>query len=139
MSTDAPPTAEREGLSWALFGTAVRELAAAVAATDYQPDQRVLVVDDVADSGRTLALVLDLVRARVAQVRGAVLYEKPRSIVRPDYAWRHTDRWISFPWSALPPVTAGQDAAGQDATSGAPGQFSLGAPDWRRSRASEDE
>jgi hypoxanthine phosphoribosyltransferase len=69
-------------------------------------DQRVLVVDDVADSGRTLALVLDLVRERVSEARSAVLYEKPRSIVRPDYAWRRTERWISFPWSALPPVNA---------------------------------
>jgi hypothetical protein len=34
-----------------------------------------------------------------------VLYEKPRSVVRCDYVWRHTDRWIDFPWSALPPVT----------------------------------
>ncbi len=74
-------------------------------------DQRVLVVDDVADSGRTLALVLDLVRERVAEARSAVLYEKPGSIVRPDYAWRRTDRWISFPWSALPPVTAAEGAA----------------------------
>jgi hypothetical protein len=66
---------------------------------------RVLVVDDVADSGRTLRLVLDLLRPRVTQVRSAVLYHKPRSVVRPDYVWRGTSRWIEFPWSALPPVT----------------------------------
>lgn len=67
--------------------------------------QRTLVVDDVADSGRTLALVLDLVRERGADVRSAVLYTKPRSIVRPEYSWRETDKWIMFPWSSLPPVT----------------------------------
>jgi hypothetical protein len=37
-------------------------------------------------------------------VRSAVLYEKSRSIVRPDYAWRETDAWINFPWSSEPPV-----------------------------------
>ncbi len=71
---------------------------------------RVLVVDDVADSGLTLVTVLDLIRTRVAEARTAVLYHKPGSVVRPDYVWSHTDRWIEFPWSALPPV-AGADAA----------------------------
>jgi len=41
----------------------------------------------------------------VRRSRIAVLYDKPRSVVRPDYSWRSTDRWITFPWSALPPVT----------------------------------
>jgi uncharacterized protein len=40
----------------------------------------------------------------VGEVRTAVLYEKPRSIVACDYVWRRTDRWIVFPWSAEPPV-----------------------------------
>jgi hypothetical protein len=66
---------------------------------------RVLVVDDVADSGRTLALVLELLTGHGADVRSAVLYTKPRSIVRPEYSWRETSLWITFPWSALPPVT----------------------------------
>jgi hypoxanthine phosphoribosyltransferase len=66
----------------------------------------VLVVDDVADSGRTLELVLRLVSEKVADARTAVIYDKPRSLIRPDYAWRRTDRWIVFPWSASPPVTA---------------------------------
>jgi hypoxanthine phosphoribosyltransferase len=71
--------------------------------------RRVLVADDVADSGRTLKLVHDFCRAHVAEVRTAVIYEKPRSLVKCEYVWRRTDRWIDFPWSALPPVTAGAD------------------------------
>ncbi len=67
--------------------------------------KRVLVVDDVADSGRTLRLVLDMLAGHGADVRSAVLYTKPRSIVKPEYSWRDTDLWITFPWSALPPVT----------------------------------
>jgi hypoxanthine phosphoribosyltransferase len=63
-------------------------------------DTRLLVVDDVADSGRTLELVLDFCRGHVAEVRSAVLYHKPRSVVEPDFVWRHTDRWIDFPWSS---------------------------------------
>jgi hypoxanthine phosphoribosyltransferase len=48
--------------------------------------------------------VLDLLAPSVADVRSAVLYEKPRSIVRPEYVWRRTDEWINFPWSTDPPV-----------------------------------
>ncbi len=62
---------------------------------------RVLVVDDVADTGETLLLVAEQVRRHVADVRTAVLYEKPRSAVRCDYVWRRTTRWIDFPWAAL--------------------------------------
>lgn len=68
--------------------------------------RRLLVVDDVADSGRTLALVLELLRGLGAEARSAVIYGKPRSVIRPDYLWKATDEWIVFPWSAAPPVTA---------------------------------
>jgi hypoxanthine phosphoribosyltransferase len=65
---------------------------------------RVLVVDDVADTGETLQMVLDLLRPTVEEVRSAVLYEKSRSAVHPDYVWRRTDDWINFPWSTEPPI-----------------------------------
>lgn len=68
-------------------------------------DARVLIVDDVADSGRTLEMVADFCRDHVAQARSAVIYEKPRTVIRADYVWKRTDLWINFPWSTLPPVT----------------------------------
>ncbi|MDT0329684.1 phosphoribosyltransferase [Nocardiopsis lambiniae] len=67
-------------------------------------DKRVLVADDVADSGRTLRLVHDFCSDHVAEVRSAVIYQKPRSLIDCEYVWRRTDRWIDFPWSVLPPV-----------------------------------
>ncbi|CAL9465423.1 Xanthine phosphoribosyltransferase [Streptomyces sp. enrichment culture] len=67
-------------------------------------EKRVLVADDVADSGRTLKLVHDFCAEHVAEVRSAVVYEKPRSLVKCEYVWKHTDRWINFPWSVEPPV-----------------------------------
>jgi uncharacterized protein len=69
----------------------------------------VLVADDVADTGATLSLVMDFCAEHVADVRCAVLYEKPRSTVKCEYVWRRTDRWIDFPWSRLPPVRPGAD------------------------------
>ena len=67
-------------------------------------DERVLIADDVADTGQTLKLVKDFLAGKVGEVRVAVLYEKPRSIVDCEYVWRRTDRWIDFPWSADPPL-----------------------------------
>jgi hypoxanthine phosphoribosyltransferase len=69
-------------------------------------DHRLLVVDDVADTGATLEVVHEFCAGKVAEVRTAVLYEKPRSLVKCPYVWRRTDRWITFPWSAQPPVGA---------------------------------
>ena len=63
-------------------------------------DMSVLVVDDVADTGKTLELVTDFCRGHVAETRSAVLYEKPTTVVEADYVWRRTDLWIDFPWSS---------------------------------------
>lgn len=73
--------------------------------TDSIAGKKLLVVDDVADSGRTLGLVVKLLRGFGADLRSAVLYAKPSTIVQPDYVWSRTDKWIVFPWSAEPPVT----------------------------------
>jgi uncharacterized protein len=154
-------SAQREILSWDLFGTAVRELATTVAA-DYRPDMvlsiargglliggglgyalgvkntytmnvefytgvaerlevprilppapdfvdlhdaKILIADDVADTGHTLRSVQEFCEGKVGEVRTAVIYEKPQSVVKADYVWRRTDRWINFPWSDQPPVT----------------------------------
>ncbi|MBO9706109.1 MAG: phosphoribosyltransferase [Arthrobacter sp.] len=66
--------------------------------------KKVLLVDDVSDSGRTLAKVVDLIGDWGAEVKTVCLYTKPRTILAPDFEWRRTDKWITFPWSALPPV-----------------------------------
>jgi hypothetical protein len=154
-------SADREVLTWPLFGSAARDLAEQVACSGFEPEivlaiarggllpagavayaldvknvftmnvefytgvdqrlevpvmlppvldvvdisgARVLVVDDVADTGRTLQLVLDFCAGHVAEVRTAVLYAKPGSLVEAAYVWRCTDRWIDFPWSDQPPV-----------------------------------
>jgi hypoxanthine phosphoribosyltransferase len=67
-------------------------------------ETRVLIADDVADTGATLALVKEFCEGKVADVRCAVMYAKPRSTVQCEYVWRHTNSWIDFPWSARPPV-----------------------------------
>jgi hypothetical protein len=68
--------------------------------------ESLLIVDDVADTGRTLALARDFCAEHVGDVRTAVLYEKPQSVVRADFVWRRTDKWINFPWSTPATVAA---------------------------------
>jgi len=67
--------------------------------------KRVLLVDDVSDSGRTLAMVVQLLEAGGADLRTVVLYTKPGTVYEPTYTWKRTDKWINFPWSVQPVVT----------------------------------
>lgn len=75
-------------------------------------NSKILIADDVADTGHTLKMVRDFCIERVGEVRSAVLYEKSHSLVKCDYVWKRTDLWINFPWSTLPPVV-GPDQVGQ--------------------------
>ena len=70
-------------------------------------EKKVLIADDVADTGKTLELVRNFVVEHVAEARCAVVYEKPGSLVKCDYVWKRTEAWINFPWSSLPPIVPG--------------------------------
>jgi uncharacterized protein len=74
-------------------------------------NRKVLIADDVADTGETLKLVIDKCNKACDEVRSAVLYEKSHSIVHADYVWKKTDQWIDFPWSCLPIIGSGAEAS----------------------------
>ncbi len=62
-------------------------------------DKRVLIVDEVADTGKSLELVKQhIVEEGAAEVKVATVYYKPWSIIIPDYYGKETSRWIVFPW-----------------------------------------
>lgn len=61
--------------------------------------KKVLVVDDVADTGKSLRLVRSHLRDKGAtDVRIITIYYKPWSVLVPDYYQRQTNSWIVFPW-----------------------------------------
>jgi uncharacterized protein len=66
--------------------------------------KKVLIADDVADTGKTIELVHEFVKDHVAEARTAVIYEKSQSVIKCDYVWRRTEQWINFPWSSEDPV-----------------------------------
>jgi hypoxanthine phosphoribosyltransferase len=64
--------------------------------------KRVLVVDDVADTGESLLVALEHVRERGAsESRTATIYHKPHSKLKPDFFAETTPHWIIFPWERL--------------------------------------
>ena len=73
-------------------------------------EAKILIADDVADTGHTLRSVQEFCAGKVGEVRTAVLYEKSHSMVHCDYVWRRTDRWINFPWSDKDPVVRREGA-----------------------------
>lgn len=60
--------------------------------------KRILLVDDIADSGKSLKLVKKhLFDQGAVDVKICALYFKPWSVVTPDFYARRTDAWICFP------------------------------------------
>ncbi|MFQ6087178.1 MAG: phosphoribosyltransferase, partial [Candidatus Bathyarchaeia archaeon] len=61
--------------------------------------KKVLIVDDVADTGKSLRLVRSHLKEQGAtEVKIATIYYKPWSVVTPDWYERETSHWIIFPW-----------------------------------------
>ena len=69
-----------------------------------EPGSRVLIVDDVFDTGRTMESVIEQIRQHGRrndpELRVATAYYKPQrneTAIRPDYWQVETDEWIVFP------------------------------------------
>jgi hypoxanthine phosphoribosyltransferase len=63
---------------------------------------RVLVADDVSDTGTSLKAAMDHVEERgTSDVRVATLHTKPWTTFRPDYSAAEVDAWIVYPWEPI--------------------------------------
>ena len=61
-------------------------------------DERILIVDDIADSGETLELAMKYLQYHGAKsIHTATLFMKPKSKIKPDYFVNETSAWIVFP------------------------------------------
>lgn len=59
----------------------------------------VLVVDDVADTGKSLRVTIDLlIKEGAKEIKSATLFYKPQSEVKPEYYSKETSAWVVFPW-----------------------------------------
>lgn len=59
--------------------------------------KRILVVDDMADSGRSLLVAKERLKD-AKEIKVATIHYKPNSEYRPDYFVRSTTAWIVYPW-----------------------------------------
>ena len=62
------------------------------------PNRKLLVVDDIIDTGRTFERFLEIAKLKNIKYDTAVLYYKPNSSYYPSYHLKETDDWICFPW-----------------------------------------
>ncbi|MEP7166590.1 MAG: phosphoribosyltransferase family protein [Candidatus Woesebacteria bacterium] len=68
--------------------------------------EKILLVDDLADSGETLLFVKDYLREqKAASVKIATLGVKPWTKIMPDYTAIHSKAWVIFPWETRETIT----------------------------------
>ncbi len=61
--------------------------------------KRVLLVDDIIDTGDTVKLIVDLLKGKIRDLRIAALTFKPWTSVKPDYyGFGPVKEWVVFPW-----------------------------------------
>lgn len=69
--------------------------------------KRILLVDDVADSGKTLVRALRYLKhCRAKEITTVTMFYKPHSAFRPDYFARQTKKWILFPYEPTEMILA---------------------------------
>ena len=59
--------------------------------------KKILIVDDLADSGKTLALIMQY----YPHASSATLYYKSTSKIIPTYYTKKVEGWIEFPWETI--------------------------------------
>jgi hypoxanthine phosphoribosyltransferase len=69
--------------------------------------KKILVCDDVADTGKSLKVTAECLRSKGAsEVRISTLHRKPKSIVCPDYYISETEAWIIYPWEIFETISS---------------------------------
>ncbi len=66
--------------------------------SEFTPDKKLLIVDDIVDSGSTFDRLIEIANIKNINYTTAVLYYKNHSTYEPDYFVEETLDWIVFPW-----------------------------------------
>ena len=61
--------------------------------------QRLLIVDDIVDTGETLKLARDAAQDHATEVKVAALYVRSDQKHSADWFWNVEDDWVVFPWA----------------------------------------
>jgi len=81
-------------------GDCQRECVSILGQCDLAASKRVLVVDDIVDSGQTLFSLMPLLREQnpLCEFKIATLFTKQTALVQPDFFLHEATDWIDFFW-----------------------------------------
>ncbi|MCK9373377.1 MAG: phosphoribosyltransferase [Sulfuricurvum sp.] len=67
---------------------------------DFSRSRRVLIVDDIVDSGKTLQALLPILSQNYPDIlfKSAALFTKTTALIQPDYSLHEATDWIDFFW-----------------------------------------
>jgi xanthine phosphoribosyltransferase len=67
---------------------------------DMSHAKKVLIIDDIVDSGETMQEILKILNEKFPTVefKLATLFYKTKALVKPDYSVREANEWIDFFW-----------------------------------------
>jgi uncharacterized protein len=70
-------------------------------------NKKILVVDEVCDTGETFKVALKHVeKLEPAQVKTCAIFVKPHSVFQPDFVAEETDKWLVFPYEVKETINA---------------------------------
>ncbi|MFA6189254.1 MAG: phosphoribosyltransferase family protein [Sulfuricurvum sp.] len=77
-----------------------REIVSVTGECDFSFSNRVLIVDDIVDSGKTLHALIPLLKKRYPNVifASAAIFTKPTALIQPDFSLHEAHDWIDFFW-----------------------------------------
>jgi len=81
-------------------GDEQRTILTIVGESTFSPSKRILVVDDIVDSGRTLHALLPFLQSSNPDVlfKTASLFTKSTALIQPDFSLYEATDWIDFFW-----------------------------------------
>ncbi|MBD3810327.1 MAG: phosphoribosyltransferase [Sulfuricurvum sp.] len=81
-------------------GMKQREGVSILGSCDLSASKRVLIVDDIVDSGKTLHALLGELQAKHPEIvfKTATLFTKQTALVQPDFSLHEATDWIDFFW-----------------------------------------
>ncbi len=67
---------------------------------DVSHAKRVLIIDDIVDSGETMREILKVLHEKFPTVefKLATIFRKKTAVLQPDYSVKEADKWIDFFW-----------------------------------------
>jgi len=81
-------------------GSCKREDISLFGVCDFKDVKRVIVLDDIADSGETLNAIMEYLKSNFEEIefKSATLFYKKTSIYKPDFWINEAKEWIEFFW-----------------------------------------